>query len=69
VDWHDYFKDSEYLTPSQREYIAWGIYHKGGYAVVNQKLELLALDMALLLENQEFRSCNSHCYSSDSFDK
>lgn len=56
VDWHDYFKDSEYLTPSQREYIAWGVYHKGGYAVVNQKLELLALDMALLLENQEFRS-------------
>ncbi len=56
VDWRDYFKESEQLTPSKREFLAWGIYHKGGYAVVNQKLELLALDMTLFLENQEFKS-------------
>jgi len=55
VDWRDYFKESEHLTPSKRELLAWGIYHKGGYAVVNQKLELLALDMALFMENQGFR--------------
>jgi len=56
VDWHDYLKDSEHLTPLRREEIAWGIYHKAGYAVVNQKLELLGLDIALFLENQGFRS-------------
>lgn len=56
VNWHDYLKDSEQLTPSKREFLAWGIYHKGGYEVVNRKLELLALDMALFLENQGFKS-------------
>jgi len=56
VDWHDYLKGSEQLTPLKREFVAWGIYHKGGYAVVNQKLELLALDVALFLEDQGFKS-------------
>ncbi len=56
VDWRDYFKESEELLPAKRDFLAWGIYHKGGYEVVNRKLELLALDMALFLENQSFRS-------------
>lgn len=56
VNWHDYLKDSEKLTPLKRKFLAWGIYHTCGYAVVNRKLQLLALDMALFLENQGFKS-------------
>lgn len=57
VDWPNLLKDSELITGPVRQLVAQNyIYMKAGYHVVNQKLEQMALDLALRLEESGQRS-------------
>lgn len=53
VDWPNLLKDSEVMTGDTRQLVAQNyVYMKAGYHVVNAKLEQIALEIALKLENE-----------------
>lgn len=57
VDWPNILKDSEIMTGPVRQLVAQNyVYMKAGYHVVNVKLEQMALDLALRLEEAGHRS-------------